>query len=106
MKQLIVATVVTLLLPRATLGQAPPSAAPPPPSLRYRVLVAEDARAATREEASPILEALGSPDSSLVRLAVRALGRLENPLFLPESCARSATRTRPSVRKPPTRWPS
>ena len=52
--------------------------------LRYRVLVAEDARAATRAEAAPILEALASPDSTLVRVAVRALGRLENPLFLPQ----------------------
>jgi cyclophilin family peptidyl-prolyl cis-trans isomerase/HEAT repeat protein len=95
----ILAAVAAALLVPATLAaqasrQAPSAAAE---SLRYRVLVAEDARAATRAEAAPILEALASPDSSLVRLGVRALGRLENLLFLPD-IARALADQDPGVR--------
>jgi cyclophilin family peptidyl-prolyl cis-trans isomerase/HEAT repeat protein len=63
---------------------ATPSVRPAPAGLRYRMLAAEDGRAATREEAAPLLEALAGPDSLLARIAVRALGRLEHPIFLPD----------------------
>jgi cyclophilin family peptidyl-prolyl cis-trans isomerase/HEAT repeat protein len=80
-----VTTAFFLLLPLVVLAQTPAGPSQPaPPGLRYRMLVAEDARAATREEAAPILEALASPDTGMVRLAVRALGRLELPQFVPE----------------------
>jgi cyclophilin family peptidyl-prolyl cis-trans isomerase/HEAT repeat protein len=84
MRQLLGATVVSVLASVWLAAQAPSADAPGAPSLRYRMLVAEDARAATREEAAPIVQALAGLDSTLARLAVRALGRLENPLFLPE----------------------
>ena len=85
MKSILAVTVIAGCVSVTLAAQGQRSAsAPQTGDLRYRVLVAEDARAATREEAAPILEALASPDSTLVRLGVRALGRLENPLFLPE----------------------
>jgi len=81
----VIVAAVLLLLPLASPAQEQAPREPPaPPGLRYRMLVAEDARAATRAEAAPILEALASPDSAIVRLAVRALGRLELPLFVPD----------------------
>ena len=84
MRSILAVTVVSVLVPVGLAAQAPSATTPPAPSLRYRLLVAEDARAGTREEAAPILEALAGLDSTLARLAVRALGRLETPLFLPE----------------------
>jgi cyclophilin family peptidyl-prolyl cis-trans isomerase/HEAT repeat protein len=52
-------------------------------SLRYRMLVAEDARAVTPTDLAPLFEGLASPDPPTVQIAVRALGRLERPEFLP-----------------------
>lgn len=78
------ALAITLVVSLTGAARGTPGRQSEPPGLRYRMLVAEDGRAATREEAAPILEALGSPDSAIVRVAVRALGRLENPLFAPE----------------------
>jgi cyclophilin family peptidyl-prolyl cis-trans isomerase/HEAT repeat protein len=53
-------------------------------SLRYRILVAEDARAATVADLAPIIEGLTCPDARIVQIAVRALGRFERPEFLPQ----------------------
>ena len=61
-------------------GQNAP--APKTASLSYRILVAEDARAATPSELAPIFEGLGDPDPRIARMAVRALGRIERPEFL------------------------
>lgn len=85
MRRLPVAIVAALLLPLTSPAQNQAAREQPaPPGLRYRMLIAEDIRAATRTEAAPIFEALASPDSTIVRLAVRALGRLEVPKFVPE----------------------
>jgi len=50
-------------------------------SLRYRILAAEDARGSSPEELAPVFEGLASPDVATVRMAARAAGRLERPLF-------------------------
>lgn len=46
-------------------------------SLRDRMLLAEDARPRTAEGQAPLVEGLKSPDPTLRRQAVRAIGRLE-----------------------------
>ena len=53
-------------------------------ALRHAMLVAEDARPTTRAEAAPLLRGLRSSSPDVVRLAVRGLGRLERPEFMPE----------------------
>ena len=53
-------------------------------ALRYAMLAAEDARPASRADAAPLLSGLASPSATIVRQAVRALGRLEQAAFLPE----------------------
>jgi cyclophilin family peptidyl-prolyl cis-trans isomerase/HEAT repeat protein len=54
----------------------------PPASLRERMILAEDRRAHDAKSLSPLFEGLMStPDNQ--RLAVRALGRLENPALVP-----------------------
>ena len=63
-------------------GQGTPAA--DPASLRYRILVAEDARAVDPADLAPILEGLGSPDPRITQIAVRALGRLERSEFVPQ----------------------
>lgn len=63
-------------------GQSAP--APSAAALRHRMLVAEDARAVTPADLAPILEGLGYPDSRVAQIAVRALGRLERPEFIPQ----------------------
>jgi cyclophilin family peptidyl-prolyl cis-trans isomerase/HEAT repeat protein len=52
-------------------------------SLRERMLAAEDARPQAAEELAPLIEGVKSPDASLRRQAVRALGRLERPDLMP-----------------------
>ncbi|MEW5981877.1 MAG: HEAT repeat domain-containing protein [Acidobacteriota bacterium] len=59
-------------------GADPQGPTAPPRAL----LVAEDRRANTREEAAPILAALHDGSPALVRRAVLALGRLEDPQFV------------------------
>ena len=54
-----------------------------PPSLRERMLRAEDARAQTNAELAPLREGLNSRDPNLRRQAVRAIGRLERPELIP-----------------------
>ena len=49
------------------------------PSLRLRMLEAEDARASSPDGLAPLLEGLASSDGSIRRIAVRALGRMERP---------------------------
>src|SRR5512141_346285 len=44
-----------------------------------RILVAEDARGHGADGLTPLLDALGSPDTLLRRVAVRGLGRLQRP---------------------------
>ena len=63
-------------------GQNPPR--PAPESLRYRMLVAEDARAVAPADLAPLFEGLADPDARIVQVAVRALGRLERPGFAPQ----------------------
>lgn len=53
-------------------------------ALRYAMLVAEDARPASRADAAPLLRGLASPSTPIVRQAVRAIGRLEQAEYLPE----------------------
>jgi cyclophilin family peptidyl-prolyl cis-trans isomerase/HEAT repeat protein len=55
--------------------------------LRHALIVAEDARPATRAEAAPLLAALAQSSPVVVRQAVRALGRLERAEFLPDVAA-------------------
>jgi cyclophilin family peptidyl-prolyl cis-trans isomerase/HEAT repeat protein len=57
------------------------------PSLRERMLLAEDARAQTAEAVAPLLEGLRSADATLRRQAVRALGRFERPELIPRVAA-------------------
>lgn len=64
-------------------AQPAPEAAPAPPSLRLRMLAAEDARDASPTAIAPLLEGLKSTDAELRRVAVRALGRLERPELRP-----------------------
>jgi hypothetical protein len=45
------------------------------PSLRLRMLAAEDARDASTAGLAPLLEGLRSPDAETQRIAVRALSR-------------------------------
>jgi len=52
-------------------------------SLRYRMLVAEDARAVTPTDLAPLFDGLASPDPHTVQIAVRALGRIERSEFVP-----------------------
>ena len=49
------------------------------PSLRMRMLAAEDERARTPQAMAPLLEGLNEKNSELQRIAVRALGRFERP---------------------------
>jgi hypothetical protein len=51
----------------------------PGTSLRQLMLAAEDGRARTEAERAPLLQGIGSADPSIRRVAVRALGRLEQP---------------------------
>lgn len=84
---------------RAPSGAADPGGSPwqravaPPRAL----LAAEDGRAVTRDEAAPILQALDDTSPVLVRRAVMALGRIENPLFIPD-IRRMLTHADPGVR--------
>lgn len=63
----------------ATLSQTSQPAEAPGSSLRQLMLVAEDGRAATEAERAPLLQGIRSTDPSIRRVAVRALGRLEQP---------------------------
>jgi cyclophilin family peptidyl-prolyl cis-trans isomerase/HEAT repeat protein len=59
------------------------SSAPAQPSLRERMLVAEDRRATTDADLAPLTEALQGRDAGLRRLAVRAIGRFERTALIP-----------------------
>src|SRR5918995_879475 len=52
------------------------------PSLRDRMLAAEDARAASATEMTPLLQGLRASDPKLLIPAVRGLGRLERPVLV------------------------
>jgi cyclophilin family peptidyl-prolyl cis-trans isomerase/HEAT repeat protein len=67
------------------------------PSLRDRMLAAEDARAASPEAMGPLLQGLRSRDPRLVVAAVRALGRFERP-HLAAQLMPFVTHARPEVR--------
>ncbi|MEO8449738.1 MAG: peptidylprolyl isomerase [Gemmatimonadota bacterium] len=58
-----------------------------PAGARQAVLAAEDRRAATDADRAPLFRALLDRDASMVRLAVRALGRLEDPVLVPRLSA-------------------
>jgi cyclophilin family peptidyl-prolyl cis-trans isomerase/HEAT repeat protein len=61
------------------IDQTPQPAARDGTSLRQLMLAAEDGRAATEAERTPLLLGIRSADPSIRRVAVRALGRLEQP---------------------------
>ncbi|UCG85774.1 MAG: HEAT repeat domain-containing protein [Gemmatimonadota bacterium] len=61
------------------------------------MLTAEDARAETAEEMSPLYQGLRSEDPVVRQIAVRALGRLERPALVP-SIVRLLTDSAASVR--------
>ncbi len=84
LSRLLAAGLVVLFTPAAVAAQG--AAAPPAgdADLRYALLVVEDARPVTRAEAGPLVRALGHPSPSVVRQAVRALGRLERTEFVPD----------------------
>jgi cyclophilin family peptidyl-prolyl cis-trans isomerase len=67
------------------------------PSLRLRMLAAEDARDASPDGLAPLLEGLRSPDAEIQRIAVRALGRFEDPSLIPHIAA-TLSATEASVR--------
>ena len=71
------APVVLLLLAPPALGAQQPRG--PDRTALQRILVAEDARGHGADGLGPLLDALGSPDSVLRRVAVRGLGRLQRP---------------------------
>lgn len=52
-------------------------------SLRARMLVAEDARVSADASIEPLLDGLRSADPALAAQAARALGRFEQPRFIP-----------------------
>lgn len=52
------------------------------PTLRQRMLAAEDARVATDAAIGPLLEGLRSGDAVIVARAARGLGRFERPAFV------------------------
>ncbi|MCU0255319.1 MAG: HEAT repeat domain-containing protein, partial [Vicinamibacterales bacterium] len=71
---------IVLAASAATLPAQPaPTQAPAAPSLRLRMLAAEDARDPSPAAIAPLIQGLRSPDAELRRVAVRALGRLERP---------------------------
>jgi cyclophilin family peptidyl-prolyl cis-trans isomerase/HEAT repeat protein len=55
-----------------------------PSALRHALIALEDSRPQTREEAEGLVAALDAASPAVVRQAVRALGRLERPAFLPD----------------------
>jgi cyclophilin family peptidyl-prolyl cis-trans isomerase/HEAT repeat protein len=63
-------------------GAQPP--APSPSTARLAVLQAEDRRAATARDLATIRSGTRSGDAQTVRVAVRALGRLERPALIPD----------------------
>ena len=67
-------------------------------SLRERIIAAEDTRVATEPAIAPILEGLRGDDSSIAALAARALGRFEQPAFVPHLLPLLA-HERPAVRR-------
>jgi cyclophilin family peptidyl-prolyl cis-trans isomerase/HEAT repeat protein len=58
--------------------------APPPRTTRLAVLQAEDRRAPTPRDLAIIRSGLHSGDEQTIRIAVRALGRLERPPLIPD----------------------
>lgn len=70
----------TAVLLAALLGSAASPGAQAP-TLRARIVAAEDARVTTAVAIAPILEGLRSADTSIAAQAARALGRLEEPAF-------------------------
>ena len=58
--------------------------APPSPTTRLAVLQAEDRRAPTPRDLAIIRSGLHGGDPQTVRVAVRALGRLERPALIPD----------------------
>jgi cyclophilin family peptidyl-prolyl cis-trans isomerase/HEAT repeat protein len=67
------------------------------PSLRDRMLAAEDARASSASEMAPLLQGLRSSDPRLLIQAVRALGRFERPALVTQLLPLASHR-RPQVR--------
>lgn len=67
--------VIVIILPVLALAQVQPS-------LRVRMLAAEDARVATDAGIAPLLEGLRQPDERVVVQAARGLGRFEKPAFV------------------------
>lgn len=65
--------------------------------LWYQMVVAEDMRAETPEQLSPLFQGLRSVDPALRQIAVRALGRMERPALV-ESIARLLTDSAAAVR--------
>jgi cyclophilin family peptidyl-prolyl cis-trans isomerase/HEAT repeat protein len=53
------------------------------PTLRERMLIAEDQRAATDADLAPLRQGIGSRDPATRQQAVRAIGRLERPDLMP-----------------------
>ncbi len=77
-----------LLAAAVASGAAQPAGGPADtPSLRLRMLAAEDARDASPRAIAPLLDGLKSPDAELRRVAVRALGRLERDVLRPPIAA-------------------
>lgn len=58
-----------------------PAAAAQQPSLRARMMAAEDARVGSDAGIAPLVEGLRSPDEALAARAARGLGRFERPAF-------------------------
>ncbi|MGH8188821.1 MAG: HEAT repeat domain-containing protein, partial [Steroidobacteraceae bacterium] len=67
------------------------------PSVRDRMLAAEDARVRTAAGMAPLLQGLRAVDPKLVVQAVRGLGRFERPELIDHIIA-LATHARPDVR--------
>jgi HEAT repeat protein len=76
------------------LGAFDPARAQDVQAQRQAVVAAEDRRAATSEDLKVLKDGTRSPDESVQRMAVRALGRLERPALVadivPLLAARSA----------------
>lgn len=75
--RLLIATVALMLASAATSAQ-------PAVSTRVAIAAAEARRAANPRDLAIIRGGLTHPDSDVVRMAVRALGRLERPALVPE----------------------
>jgi cyclophilin family peptidyl-prolyl cis-trans isomerase/HEAT repeat protein len=99
----VICSAALFLSVQACAGHTRPAASPADDALLQRILIAEDERGTGPEGTRPLIEGLGSSDSTLRHTAARAFGRLKwapvtstanrrSERIVPEDCARVASR--------------